>query len=58
MKRRCGWCAVRLRWWQWVHCRICGPAMSESGLYLQNGGPPCRPSSRYAAESDKMFRKN
>lgn len=55
MKRRCEWCAVRLRWWQIAYCRNCNHALSEGGLYLQNGGPPAPHRGRADAEPDRFW---
>lgn len=50
---RCGWCARRLRWWQWKHCRRCHLALTgDAGIYLQGGGPPYPYASQMEARPD------
>jgi hypothetical protein len=53
MRRRCGWCAVLLRWWQWGHCKLCAPYFRNAGLYRQSSGPPGPYLSRRDAEPDR-----
>jgi hypothetical protein len=56
-RRRCAWCGVVLRGWQLNLCRLCKrPATGDAGVYLQGGGPPCPPASRWEAEPDHWRR--
>lgn len=49
MRRRCGWCGVRLRWWQVNLCRVCR-------IYTQVGrgiSRSCREGARWDAAPDR-----
>jgi hypothetical protein len=50
---RCGWCGVRLRWWQREHCRMCWRALHrDAKIPAQGGGPPCKYLSRWEDAPD------
>jgi hypothetical protein len=53
--KRCEWCGRRLRWWQLKHCRTCRRMLSDAGIYLQAGGPPCSAGSRRDAPPDRWL---
>jgi hypothetical protein len=47
--RRCNWCAVPLRWWQFRSCRMCA-------YYTRwdMTSPPCRKGARRNNASDRL----
>jgi hypothetical protein len=49
-RRRCGWCAVELRWWQLNLCRTCKQDVVRDLLW-----PRRRPGSHYYAKWDRAF---
>jgi hypothetical protein len=47
--RRCGWCAVQLRWWQLNNCRKCKAAINEPIFRTS----PCRMGERLRELPDR-----
>lgn len=51
--RRCGWCSVRLRWWQLRMCRHCRRRAVWAAEEPEEGTqPPCTHASRWHEEPD------
>jgi hypothetical protein len=44
----CKWCSITKAWYRfWSgYCHKCSSAMSDAGIYLQGGGPPCPEGSK------------
>lgn len=49
-RERCGWCDVRLRWWQLKQCLTCRLAFT-----YDRPGPPFPHKSRTHAQPDRWF---
>lgn len=47
--RRCGWCAVRLRWWQLHWCRRCALGLADKHGF----SPPCLSGARLRERPDR-----